>query len=50
VDEPREVLDLFDPEWGQHYGIDEEYEVIEHADGSRSAVPRGNETKHGSAG
>lgn len=40
IDQPRAVLDLFDPEWAEKFGIDEEYEIIEHADGSRSAVPR----------
>ncbi len=40
IDEPHDVLDLFDPRWRENFGVDEEYDVIEHADGSRSAVPR----------
>lgn len=40
IDEPRTVLDLFDPSWADTYSVDEEYEVVQHGDGSRSAVPR----------
>lgn len=40
LDEPYAVLDAFNPDWRAVFGIDEEYEVIEMADGSRSAVPR----------
>lgn len=39
VMEPREVLDEFDPNWRVRAPLGE-YKVIQHSDGSRSAVPR----------